>query len=117
FGVLQAVSTAGFALLAQVGHSIPMLAGVIAFENLSGGMGTAAYVGYMASLCDKRYTATQYALLSSFMGVPRVFLGSSSGFLAKTFGWQAYFIFCALIAIPGLLMLFRVKRWQTPETV
>jgi len=112
FGILQAISTFGFSVQALYGNSLTLLTGVIAFENLSSGMGTAAYAGYMAALCDRRYTATQYALLSSLMGVPRVFLGSSSGYLAKQMGWSSYFLFCTLIAIPGLLFLFRVKRWE-----
>ena len=107
FGVLQALSTAGFALLARIGYSIPLLSGVIAFENLSSGMGTAAYAAFMASITHKRFTATQYALLSSLMGVPRVMASAPSGFLAKHMGWAAFFAFCALAAIPGLLLLYR----------
>ena len=107
FGILQAVSTAGFALLARVGYSIPLLSGVIAFENLSSGMGTAAYAAFMASITHKRFTATQYALLSSLMGVPRVMASAPTGFLAKHLGWTAFFVACALAAIPGLLLLFR----------
>lgn len=114
FGFFQAFSTAGFALQAQAGAHLGLLAAVIAFENLSSGMGTAAYTGFMASLCNRQYTATQYALLSSLMSVPRVVLGGSSGYLAKHMGWTTYFVFCALLAIPGLLMLLRAKRWQTP---
>jgi len=113
FGVLQAVSTAGFALLARVGHSVPLLSGVIAFENLSGGMGTAAYVAFMASITNKRFTATQYALLSSLMGVPRVLASAPTGFLAKQFGWEAFFIVCTLIAAPGMLLLFKFAPWRT----
>ncbi|MBW2662303.1 MAG: AmpG family muropeptide MFS transporter, partial [Deltaproteobacteria bacterium] len=86
FGFLQAVSTAGFAVLAQIGHSIPFLSAVIAFENLSSGMGTVAYVAFMASITNKKFTATQYALLSSLMGVPRVLASAPTGFLAKTMG-------------------------------
>jgi len=108
FGVLQALSTAGFALLARIGCSIPLLSGVIAFENLSSGMGTAAYAAFMASITHKRFTATQYALLSSLMGVPRVMASAPSGFLAKHMGWGAFFVFCALAAIPGLLLLYRL---------
>ena len=108
FGVLQALSTAGFALLARIGYSIPLLSGVIAFENLSSGMGTAAYAAFMASITHKRFTATQYALLSSLMGVPRVMASAPSGFLAKHMGWGAFFVFCALAAIPGLLLLYRL---------
>ena len=107
FGILQGVSTAGFAVLAQIGPSVAGLAAVISFENLSGGMGTAAYIAYMASLTNKKFTATQYALLSSLMGVPRVIAAAPTGFLADFMGWSAFFILCALIAVPGLLLL----RW------
>jgi len=107
FGILQGVSTAGFAVLAQLGYSLPALAGVIAFENLSGGMGTAAYVAFMASLTNKRFTATQYALLSSFMGIPRVLVAAPTGYLAESMGWLAFFGGCAVVALPGLLLL----RW------
>ena len=115
FGVLQGISTAGFAFLAHVGHSIPLLSGVIAFENLSGGMGTAAYVAFMASITNKRFTATQYALLSSLMGVPRVIASAPTGFLAKHFGWEGFFIACTLIAIPGMLLLFKFAPWRPPS--
>ena len=70
-------------------------------------MGTAAYAAFMAGLTNKRFTATQYALLSSFMGIPRVILASPTGFMAESMGWMLFFFFCALIAIPGLLLL----RW------
>ena len=107
FGILQAVSTAGFSLLAIIGKSIPWLAAVIAFENLSGGMGTAAYVAYMASITNKKFTATQYALLSSLMGVPRVLASAPTGFMVEGLGWVSFFIMCALVAVPGLFLL----RW------
>ncbi len=115
FGLLQAVSTAGFALLAHLGPSLLGLTGVISFENLSGGMGTAAFVAFMASQTDKRFTATQYALLSSLMGVPRVIVASPTGFLAEWLGWVGFFVFCALIALPGLFILVRFQRWMGPE--
>jgi PAT family beta-lactamase induction signal transducer AmpG len=108
FGILQAISTAGFSALAIVGHSIPALAAVIAFENLSGGMGTAAFSAYMASLCNKRFTATQYALFTSIMVIPRVIASAPTGYMAKAWGWEAFFIFCAIIAIPGLILLKRL---------
>ncbi|MBF0200444.1 MAG: AmpG family muropeptide MFS transporter [Desulfamplus sp.] len=106
FGILQAVSTAGFAWLAVVGHSIPLLSGVIAFENMSSGMGTAAYVAFMASMTDRRFTATQYALLSSLMGIPRVMASAPTGFLAKNMGWEGFFIACTFAAIPGMVLLY-----------
>ena len=107
FGFLQAASTACFAVLARVGHSVPLLTGVVTFENFSSGMGTAAFVAFMASITNKKFTATQYALLSSLMGVPRVVASAPTGFLAKIIGWQSFFIFCALIAVPGLLLLLK----------
>lgn len=113
FGFLQAVSTAGFALLARIGHNISALSAVIAFENLSSGMGTAAYIAFMASITNKRFTATQYALLSSLMGIPRVLASAPTGFLAKNIGWEAFFIVCTLIAIPGMILLLKFARWDT----
>jgi len=112
FGGLQALSTAGFAVLAHLGPSLAGLAAVIAFENLSAGMGTSAYVAFMASLTNRRFTATQYALLSSLMGVPRVLASAPTGWLAKSLGWPAFFIACALIALPGLLLLFKFAPWK-----
>jgi PAT family beta-lactamase induction signal transducer AmpG len=116
FGFLQALSTAGFAILAKIGYSIVALSGVIAFENLSGGMGTAAYVAFMASITNKKFTATQYALLTSLMGVPRVMASAPTGFLAKNIGWESFFIFCTLIAIPGMLLLFKFAPWNPKDT-
>ncbi len=107
FGLLQGLSTAGFALLALMGNNLVALAAVIIFENVSSGLGTAAYVAFMASLTNKKFTATQYALLSSFMGIPRVIVASPTGLMAESMGWVSFFILCALIAIPGLLLL----RW------
>lgn len=115
FGFLQALSTAGFALLARIGHSISALSAVIAFENLSSGMGTAAYVAFMASITNKKFTATQYALLSSLMGVPRVLASAPTGFFAKSLGWENFFIFCTLIAVPGMLLLLKFASWNSND--
>ena len=109
FGFGQMISTFGFLVLAQLPPSEVALAAVVAIENLTAGMGTAAFVGFMAALTDRRFTATQYALLSSLMGVPRVLLSAPTGWLAQTMGWSGFFLLCVLIAIPGLLML----RWVT----
>ncbi len=117
FGFLQAISTGCFAILAQIGYSLPVLAMVIAFENFSGGMGTAAFVAFMASITNKKFTATQYALLTSLMGVPRVFASASTGYLAKYLGWESFFIFCTLIAIPGMLLLLKFAPWNSDEIV
>jgi PAT family beta-lactamase induction signal transducer AmpG len=111
FGILQAASTAGFVWLAYTGASLTGLSAVIATENFTGGMGTSAFVAFMASLTNKRFTATQYALLSSLMGVPRVLAAAPTGYLAKALGWPGFFIFCTIVAVPGLLLLTRVRRF------
>ena len=113
FGFFQAISTAGFALLSRIGENITALASVIAFENLSSGMGTAAYVAFMASITNKKFTATQYALLSSLMGVPRVLASAPTGFFVKQIGWFGFFIVCTLIAIPGMLLLLKFAPWSS----
>ncbi len=112
FGFLQAASTAGFAVLARVGNSLPLLSTVIAFENLSSGMGTAAFIAFMASITHKKFTATQYALLSSLMGIPRVMASAPTGFFVKNMGWESFFIACTLIAAPGMLLLFKFAPWN-----
>ncbi|MFZ1984306.1 MAG: AmpG family muropeptide MFS transporter [Desulfatitalea sp.] len=116
FGLLQAVSTAGFVVLAQRGHSLSVLTAVIAFENLSAGMGTSAYAAFMASITHQKFTATQYALLSSLMGIPRVIAASGTGFMAKQMGWYGFFIACTLVAIPGMLLLLKFAPWRTPKS-
>ncbi len=113
FGVLQAVSTAGFVVLSQIGSSVPVLTVVIAFENLSAGMGTSAYAAFMASITNKKFTATQYALLTSLMGIPRVIASSGTGYMAKYMGWHSFFLFCTLIAIPGMLLLLKFAPWKS----
>lgn len=115
FGILQAVSTLGFSLLPSLPIAFTSLATVIAFENLASGMGTAAYAAYMASLTNKQFTATQYALLTALMGIPRVILASPTGWMSKMMGWEAFFVVCTLIAIPGLLLLIPVFRLERPE--
>ncbi len=115
FGFLQAISTAGFAVLAHIGYSIPALAAVIGFENLSAGMGTAAFMAFMASITNKKFTATQYALLTSFMAFGRDVLSAPTGYFAKHMGWENFFIACALIAIPGMLLLLKFAPWNSRE--
>ncbi len=110
FGILQSVSTAGFIWLATIGNELPVLTIVIAFENLSAGLGTAAYIGFIASLTDKRFTATQFALLTSFMGMPRVFAAAPTGYMVSSFGWSGFFLFCTLIAIPGILLIIWLHK-------
>jgi PAT family beta-lactamase induction signal transducer AmpG len=114
FGFLQAISTAGFALLAHIGNSVIALSAVIAFENISSGMGTAAFMAFMASITDKRFTATQLALLTSLMAIPRAVISAPTGYFAKVMGWEIFFISCAFAAIPGMLLLLRFVPWKSP---
>ena len=115
FGALQMLSTLGFVALAYVGHNNAALAAVIALENFAGGLGTAAFVGFMGALTDKRFTATQYALLSSLMGLPRVLISAPAGVLAEAMGWPAFFTFCTLLAIPGLWMIRGIARLNVTQ--
>lgn len=115
FGILQALANMSFAWL---GHfvastgvaSATALATAISIENLAAGLGTAAYATYMGSLVNKRFTATQYALLSSFMGMTRVYGAAPTGWLVSQMGWSVFFVFCSGASIPGLLLLFKLKR-------
>jgi PAT family beta-lactamase induction signal transducer AmpG len=117
FGLGQMLSTLGYVVLAGLAHNTAALAGVVAVENLTAGMGTAAFVGFMAALTDRRFTATQYALLSSLMGVPRVLASAPTGWLAQWLGWPGFFLLCTLIAIPGLLLLRWIVRLAEPPRV
>jgi len=106
FGVLQAVSNLSFMGLAWAGKSYLVLLLAVAFENLSGGMGTAAFVALVMSLCDHRYTATQFALLSSLEALGRVFLGRPAADLVQAVGWAWFFFITFLAALPGLWLLW-----------
>jgi PAT family beta-lactamase induction signal transducer AmpG len=105
FGVMQAITNLGFMLLAASGKSYALMVTVIGLENLCGGMGTAAYVALLMALCDRRFSATQYALLSALSAVGRVYVGPAAGYLVAGFGWQLFFFFSFLIALPGLALL------------
>ena len=109
-GILQLFSNLGFAGLAMSGHDVTALAAVIAFENLAGGMGTTAFVAFLAALCNRNYTATQYALLSSLMAVARTFIAAPGGFVAEQVDWTVYFVLTAVIAVPGLLLIVLLQR-------
>ncbi len=114
FGVLQSVSTLSFLALARFGKHYPMMVFAIGSENLCSGMGNAAYTAFLMGLCNRRFTATQYALLTSLMAVTRVVVGAPTGWLAKSAGWETYFVISALAAIPGLLLLVGYDRWTPP---
>ena len=105
FGILQLVSNLSFTALAWIGKSYGAMAFAVSFENLCGGMGTAAFVAFLMSLCNRRYTATQYALLSSLAALGRVFMAPTSGYLVEWVGWATFFLLTAVTAVPGLLLL------------
>ena len=109
-GVVQLLSNLVFVLQAWVGHDLTMLTVTISVENLAGGMGTAAFVAYLSSLCNLSYTATQYALLSSFMAQARTTLSAGGGFLAESLGWVPFFLASTAAALPGLLLLLMLQR-------
>ena len=109
-GILQMLSNLMFAVLAMVGNDPFVLSLTIAIENLSGGMGTAAFVAYLSSLCNIAYTATQYALLTSFMAFGRTLLSSSGGWLADHMDWISFFVITTGAAIPGLLLLLWITK-------
>ncbi len=109
FGVLQAVSNLGFMALAFAGKSYPMMVFAVGFENLTGGMGTAAFVALMMALCDRRFTATQYALISALSAFGRVYVGPAAGYATdpKQLGlaWTTFFFATFLVALPGIALL------------
>jgi MFS transporter, PAT family, beta-lactamase induction signal transducer AmpG len=109
-GILMAVSNLMFVIQAWVGPDLAMLAVTIAVENITTGMGTAAFVAYLSSLCNVAYTATQYALLTSLMALSRTVLSSGAGWFAERLDWPGFFVFTTLAAIPGLLLLLWMWR-------
>lgn len=113
FGIVQGISGFTFYILAKVGHNYPVMVASICIENICSGLATAAFTAFMMNLCDKRFTATQYALLTSFMAITRIMVQTPSGFIAKSVGWEMYFIISILLSIPGLLLLLRYDKWQS----
>ncbi len=113
FGVVQVLSILGFAWLATMGADKVALATVIAFEALGVGLGTAAFTAYIARTTDPRYTATQFALFTSLAAVPRTFINASTGWLVEQMGWINFFFLCTALAIPGMLLLFKVAPWKS----
>jgi len=109
FGILQAISNLGFMLLAGLGKNYVVMVLAIAVENLAGGMGTAAFVALLMSLCDHRYSATQYALLSAVAALGRVVVGPPSGYLVELVGWGTFFLFTFLAALPGLCVVYFLR--------
>lgn len=110
FGILQAISNLSFMVLAYAGKVYSIMVAAVAFENLAGGMGTAAFVAFLMALCDHRYTATQFALLSALASLGRIFVGPPSGYLSHEVGWVVFFFVTFLAALPGLALLFKMRR-------
>jgi len=109
FGLFQAIATLGFAALAIIGNNILALMVVISLENLAAGMGYTAYLAFIANMTNKEFTATQFALMTAIMSLPRTIFSGSSGFLVELFDWELYFVFCSLIAIPALIILSKLR--------
>lgn len=113
FGAVQMVAILGFAFLSTVGHSLLWLGIVIGVEAFGVGLGTAAFVAYIAHTTHPLYTATQFALFTSLAAVPRTFANAATGFLVENLGWFKFFILCFLLAIPGMLLLLKVAPWNS----
>jgi PAT family beta-lactamase induction signal transducer AmpG len=120
FGVVQLVSIFGFAALAWGGPQTVIgveqrlaLAAVIGLEALGVGLGTAAFVAFIARTTHPAYTATQFALFTSLAAVPRTFINASAGWLVESLGWVHFFLLCAALAVPGMLLLSRVAPWHS----
>lgn len=124
FGAVQVVAILGFAWLAWLGpqqtisadHRVA-LALVIGVEALGVGLGTAAFVAFIARATHPAYTATQFALFTSLAAVPRTFVNAATGWLVEQMGWFAFFLLCTVLAIPGMLLLFRVAPWGKESSV
>ncbi len=109
-GVAHALTNLMFVVQARAGADIHILALSITLENISGGMGTAAFVAYISALTHVRFTATQYALLSSFAAFGRTWLSTPAGWFAEHLGWEMFFMMAATLAIPGLAVLWWLQR-------
>lgn len=116
FGFVQLITIFGFVFLAHIGEhekpSIVLLSIVVAAEFLGAGLGTAAFVSYIARETNPMYTATQIALLTSLSAVPRTFFNASTGYLVNVLGWEHFFWLCAILAIPGMLLLIKVAPFR-----
>lgn len=109
-GVLQMLSNLMYAAQSLAGHDVQFLYFTIGIENLSGGMGSSAFVAYLSVLCNTRYTGTQFALFTSFMAFGRTLLSASSGWMVELTGWFDFFVISTVVALPGLLLLLWMKR-------
>ena len=112
FGFVQMFTILGYVWLSTVGHSLVGLFIVVSGEYLGVGLGAIALTAFMARETSKEFTATQFALFSSFLAVPRIFANASTGFIIEAIGYTQFFIVCTLVAIPGMLLLFKVAPWN-----
>lgn len=112
FGVVQVVSILGFAWLAESGANPWVLGTVVAFEYLGVGLGSAALVAFMARMTNLAFAATQFALFTAFASVPRIFANAVTGVIVEQVGWTNFFLLCTVVAIPGMLLLFKVAPWH-----
>jgi PAT family beta-lactamase induction signal transducer AmpG len=117
FGVVQLVSILGFALIASQEPKLWLLALVIGFEYLGVGMGTAAFTAFIARETSKTYAATQFALFTALAAVPRTLANASTGMIVELIGWFDFFLCCAALALPGMLLLFWVAPWEDHRSV
>ncbi|MEP5567946.1 MAG: AmpG family muropeptide MFS transporter [Halioglobus sp.] len=115
FGVVQVVSILGFAVLANAGPVLWLLALVISFEYLGVGLGTAAFTAYIARETSRTYAATQFALFTALAALPRTFANASTGVIVEQVGWLHFFVLCAVLAIPGMLLLIWVAPWKAQK--
>jgi len=122
FGFVQLATIFGFVWLAALGSQVAVDAAalarlglVIGAEAFGVGVGTAAFVAYIARATHPAYTATQFALFTSLAAVPRTFINAGAGWMVEVAGWEQFFWLCALLAIPGMLLLFKVAPWQHSE--
>lgn len=110
FGILQGASNAGYWLLAVTDKNMLSMASAVFFENLCGGMGTSAFVALLMTLCNKSFSATQFALLSALSAVGRVYVGPLAGWFVEAHGWSTFYLFSIVAAVPGLLLLLLCKK-------
>lgn len=114
-GILQAITNLLFTMLALRGHDLVWLGIAITADNLAGGLAAAAFVAYLSGLCNRAFTATQYALLSSFMAQGRTLMSMPSGWLAEKLDWPEFWATTAFMAIPGLILLVWLMRLYPDE--
>lgn len=115
FGFVQIASILGFAALAEIGHNNIALAMAMGFEYLGVGLGTAAFTAYIARTTNPAFAATQIALFTALAVLPRTFANATTGFIVEQIGWTQFYFLCTALAVPGMLMLFKVAPWHEPK--